>query len=84
MALEDTVRAVLHQMSQGEASDLLEGVPNSRTFFDAQKDLRWCRLQLAKALREHDGVAENIGMCGNCGEEVDFDAHDRDLCRSGD
>lgn len=23
----------------------------------------------------------NRGMCGNCGEEVDFDTHDRDACR---
>ena len=27
-----------------------------------------------------DTPARNIGTCGNCGEEVDFNEHDRDAC----
>lgn len=34
--------------------------------------------QTAADLRSDDAD----GVCGNCGEEVNFDEHDRDLCRS--
>lgn len=42
-----SLTAVLHQMEQGEASDVFDiGIVNP----DTQRDLRWCRDQLKEAL----------------------------------
>jgi DnaJ-class molecular chaperone len=38
--------------------------------------------QTASDLRADNDADVKDGVCGNCGEEVNFDEHDRDLCRS--
>ena len=43
--------AVLHQMQHGEAADFLRGPDVCLDLDAARRDLRWCRDQLAAALR---------------------------------
>lgn len=51
------VRAVVHQLTIGEASDLLdEPLPRGRQLDNAIADLRWCRDTLAAA-----EMAEEMG-----------------------
>ena len=52
-----TIRAVVHQLELGEASDILDAPDRQQPpaeYEAAVRDLRWCRGQLQKLIRDWD------------------------------
>lgn len=48
---------------------------------DVVSDLRRESPSPAETMRAHlDTFGRNRGICGECGNEVDFDEHDREVC----